>query len=374
MGYKTTILILLLSLSFVGCVGGESQPPRVRTAQEASFVLQDVTGLEELAQLTGLDSINKTDRFAVAGTDLGSMFNIDDKTYFVFGDTFGYRALGLIGGRGTDWRSNVMAVSSDDDPSDGITFDHFIAGASNHAHELIPSAKRKGIEITRIPTHGVEAGSSMYLYFMSVNNWGLPGVWEANYSGVAKSTDGGESWQILSDLRWNGNSNFIQVSPSKIKNDDGTVDIYFWGIPAGRFGDVKLMKVAENEIEHLGKYRYFARTDEAGVPIWSANVGEARTVVDDTVGELSVIWNPYLDRWIMTYLRGGGDLVIREGINPWGPWGDPLTVMTQTDFPGLYGPYMNPRYVENEGETVYFSLSRWIPYNVFWMKMTLVKK
>ncbi|MGH2541811.1 MAG: DUF4185 domain-containing protein, partial [Ardenticatenaceae bacterium] len=182
MRYSTIIPILLLSLSLVGCVGEAPQPPAYTVVQEAPFVLAGVTDLTEVAQITGPDSINKTDRFAVAGTDLGSMFNIENKTYFVFGDTFGYRAPGMTGGGGEDWRSNTIALSTDNDPSDGITFDRFIAD-EGHANELIPSRKINRLEITRIPTHGVAVGSSMYLYFMSVNNWGPAGVWETNYSG-----------------------------------------------------------------------------------------------------------------------------------------------------------------------------------------------
>jgi hypothetical protein len=364
---------VLLSLSLVGCARGELQPAEYRVVQEAPFVLSGVANLEEVAKLTGPDSINATERFGVAGTDLGSMFNVEDRTYFVFGDTFGIRPPAMTGGGGQDWRSNVMAVATDEDPSDGITFDRFIADDLDHANELIPSVKQEGVEITRIPTHGIAVGSSMYLFFMSVNNWGPPGVWEANYGGVARSTDGGETWEVLEDLQWDGDGNFIQVSPFKITND-GTIDIYFWGIPAGRFGGVKLMKVAESEIEDLTSYRYFSGTDAEGAPIWSAEVDDAALVVDDTVGELSVVWNAYLDRWIMTYLSGAGDVVIREGINPWGPWGDPITVATQTSHPGLYGPFMNPRYVENDGETIYFTLSRWDPYNVFWMKLQLLRE
>jgi hypothetical protein len=374
LSYRTIILALLAPLLLAGCGGGPALTPEAHPVQpNADFVLKGVTNLTQVARLIGADSINKTDRYAVAGADLGSMFNLDDKTYFVFGDTFGYRAPGLTGGGGDDWRSNVMAVSSDSNPDDGITFDRFIADAANHANELIPSIKRDGTEITRIPTHGIAVGTKMYLYFMSVNNWGPAGVWEANYAGVSRSTDGGEHWAVLPDLQWPGKSNFIQVSPFKIKNADGTVDIYFWAIPAGRFGGVKLMKVPEGAIEQLSSYRYFAGTDSSGTPRWSANMDEAATVVNDTVGELSVVWNPYLSRWIMTYLRGGGNIVIREGINPWGPWGEPIDLVTQAGFPGLYGPYMNPKYTENDGKTIYFCLSQWGPYAVFWMKADLVK-
>ena len=100
---------------------------------------------------------------------------------------------------------------------------------------------------------------------------------------------------------------------------------------------------------------------------------DAALVVDDTVGELSVVWNAYLNRWLMTYLGAGANVVIREGKQPWGPWGEPITVMSQAIYPGLYGPYMNPRYVENGGQTIYFSISRWGPYAVYWMKATLIK-
>ncbi len=367
-----TASVLMLSVLLAGCSAGEPTPVPVRVA-EAPFVLTGVADLEEVAQLTGPDSMNKTDRWAVAGTDLGSMFNVDDRTYFVFGDTFGERREGMTGGGGEDWRSNVLAVSTDADPSDGISFDRFIADDADHAKELIPAKRQDGIEITRIPTHGIAAGSALYLYYMSVRHWGPAGEWDANHSGVARSTDEGETWQVLDGLEWDGESNFIQVSPFKVTKDDGSTEVYFWGIPAGRFGGVKLMKVPEAEIERLDSYRYFAGTEENGTPAWSAEIADAETIVDDTVGELSVAWNDYLERWVMTYLRGGGDLVIREGINPWGPWREPITVATQTSHPGLYGPFMNPRYVENGGETIYFSLSRWGPYQVFWMKLSLVK-
>jgi hypothetical protein len=374
MRYKALVPLLLIALALAGCAGNAALTPVEHPVQQnAPFVLQGIKGVKQVARLIGADSINKTDRYGVAGADLGSMFNLGDKTYFVFGDTFGVRPPGMSGGGGDDWRSNVMAVSSDSDPSDGITFDRFLADSANHANELIPAARQDGVEITRIPTHGVAVGPAMYLYFMSVKHWGDAGKWDANYAGVSKSTDGGEHWTVVPDLQWPGTSNFIQVSPYKIKNSDGTVDIYFWCIPSGRFGGVKVMKVPETEIEHLGSYRYFAGTDGAGAPIWSPEMAKAAPVVNDTVGELSVVWNTYLNRWLMTYLRGGGNVVIREGLNPWGPWGEPIDLVTQAGFPGLYGPYMNPKYVEDGGQTIYFCLSQWGPYAVYWMKAYLVK-
>ncbi|TLS49521.1 DUF4185 domain-containing protein [Paenibacillus antri] len=340
----------------------------------SAFVLESVAGLEQVALLTGADGMNRTDGYAVYGTDLGSMFNVGDTTYFVFGDTFGERPPDMTGGGGSFWRSNAMAYSTDADPSDGIAFDGMIVDDIGLAKELLPSVKRDFEEITKIPTHGLYANDTMYLYYMSVNHWGEPGHWDANYAGVAKSADEGQTWTVLDDVKWPGDSGFIQVSPYRIQEGDGEADIYFWGVPSGRFGGVKLMKAKESRIESLDGYAYFAGTDDDGKPIWSSEPKEAATVVDDTVGELSVVWNPYLERWLMTYLREGQGVVIREGAAPWGPWGEPIVLVDKDEYPGLYGPYMNPRYTENDGKTIYFALSLWDPYNVFWFKADLEKK
>lgn len=344
-------------------------------ASDAPFILKGISGLTKVSQLTGEESPNDTTRYDVYGTDLGSMINFKGKTYFVFGDTFGYRPPGHTGASGSDWRSNVIAVSSDNDPSDGMTIDRMIADYGDHAKEVIPSLKADHREMTTIPTHGIAAGDHLYLYFMSVKHWGDPGQWEANYAGVSKSTDGGENWEVLEGLQWPGDSNFVQVSPYAVQLDGGRTDIYFWGIPAGRFGDVKLMKVDEKEIEDLNAYRYYAGTDDEGKPVWSESMDDAAFVVEDdeSVGELSVVWNPYLERWILTYLKEGTGIVIREGIEPWGPWSPEMTLVDKDEYPGLYAPFMNPKFTEDGGRTIYFTLSLWEPYNVFWMKATLEK-
>lgn len=370
-----TVISILVLMTACKAVGGDDLPVELAVESDAPFVLKGVSNLVQVSQLTGYESPNRTNRFDVYGTDLGSMFNYKEKTYFVFGDTFGYRPPDQVGAGGSDWRSNVMAVSSDEDPSNGITMDRMITDYGTHAKELLPSKKIDYEEMTKIPTHGIAAGNNMYLYFMSVNHWGDPGVWDANYSGVAKSGDEGEHWEIIEELKWPGDSNFIQVSPYAIEVNNELTEIYFWCIPAGRFGDVKLMKVDEKHIENIEEYRYYAGTDSKGNPVWSKKMNDAKFVMEDeySVGELSVVWNPYLERWIMTYLQEGTGIVIREGLKPWGPWGEAITLVPKDEYPGLYAPFMNAKFVEDNGKTIYFTLSLWEPYNVFWMKATLVK-
>ena len=331
------------------------------------FVLSGVANVTRVAQVTGPGSPNATDRFGIAGTDLGSMFEADGRVWFVFGDTFGRRDPGQTGGGGTEWRSNALAYSTDADPADGIRLDGFITGDDGRAAELLPSAKVDHSEMTVIPTYGFAANGAMYLAFMSVRHWGAPGEWETNSSGLARSTDGGRTWTKLDRPRWGGDSNFVQVSVARSGDD-----LYFWGVTHGRFGGVHLMKVPADRVEDAGAYRYFTGTD-SGSPVWSADESRATVVVRDTAGELSVVWNEHLSRWLMTYSNGaGGGVTLREGITQWGPWGDAITLRSQQDVPGLYAPYQLPRYVGNGGSTIYFTLSIWDPYNVFWFKADLI--
>lgn len=347
----------------------------VAESKGGDFLITGVSDVTQIAQLTGPDSrINDTEAVAVAGTDLGSMFTAGERTFFVFGDTFGERDPESHGGQGSNWRSNVLAYTTDDDPSDGITFDGWITDDIGFAAEAVPGAHDpNGVgEVTKIPTFGFAVDDVLYLAFMSVHLWGEPGEWEANYAGLARSDDGGQNWTEL-DIQWPGDSNFIQVSTVEV-SEDGEDYLYFFSIPAGRTGPVQLMKVpaSTGAVEDLGSYRYFTGTDGDGAAQWSQEMDAAVDVVPGQYGELSVIYSEQLQRWLLTTMRfAEGDAVLLEGLNPWGPWSEPHVITDQVDSPGLYGPYTHPDYVSDDGRTLYFTLSLWGPYNVFWYSLDL---
>jgi hypothetical protein len=379
---RAASLLLAAAVLTTGCApgaapGGASAPVALDPDPDKPFVLTGVADVTRIAQLTGPDAINDTASVGVAGADLGSMTTVGDRTYFFFGDTFGERDPDSIGGQGGFWRSNVSAWTTDDDPSDGITFDGWApvddVGLAAALVEGDHAANDGMGEVTKIPTYGFAIGETLYISYMSVSFWGVPGAWDANYAGLAKSTDRGTTWTALDAPRWPGDSNFIQVATAHVR-DGGEDYVYFWSIPSGRFGGVQLMRVpaTEDAVEDSSAYSYFAGTDAGGAPRWSPDMDAATTIVDGTIGELSVMWSTYLERWIMTY-SDGGNAYIREGITPWGPWGEPIEIAAQADYPGLYSPYLDPRYVQDGGRKMYFTLSLWDPYNVFWFSLDLEK-
>ena len=338
------------------------------------FVLDGVSNLVEIAQLTGPGAINDTAAVGVAGTDLGSMVTVDDRTYFFFGDTFGERDPDSYGGQGGMWRSNVMAWTTDDDPTNGITFDGWAEDVIGLAAALVEGdhGPNDGSgEVTKIPTHAFAIGDTLYMAYMSVSFWGDAGKWDTGFSALAKSTDQGQTWMPVEGVQWPGDSNFIQFATAHVR-ENGEDFVYIWAIPSGRFGSMQLMRVPAKvaSVEDASAYSYFSGTDDSGAPQWSSSIDDAVTVLEGSIGEMSLMHSSYLDRWLVSY-SDGGNAYIREGLTPWGPWGDPIELVSGVDYPGLYAPYMNPRYVSDDGRKIYFDLSLWGPYNVFWFSVDL---
>lgn len=322
-------------------------------AQAQEQAEDGIVELKVVATLTGPDGINETHtKYHVDGTDLGHTFEHDGAIYMVFGDTFGPAK--------SDWRSNVAAViETDQDPSDGLTFDRMITDLPDHAKALISQSDVEGVEVTVIPTYGVSVGDRMFLHYMAVRKWGDHGRWELNQSGLAYSDDDGETWTVDPAATWPGDSNFGQVAIVEVVGY-----AYFFGIPGGRFGGAQLARVPEEQILEKAAHEYW---DGAA---WVGDEAVAETIVPAPVGELSVRWNAYYQQWVMMYLNEDKyAVVLRTADCLTGPWSEERTVATGAEYPQLYAPFMLPRW--NDGPEIYFAMSQFGPYQVYLMQTAL---
>jgi hypothetical protein len=346
---KQSILVLVFML-----LGGLS----ALMAQDET-VLSHIEDVEFVAWVTGPASPNKTDvNFAVDGTDLGSMFELDDTLYLAFGDTFGCCRPAEGGAGGKNWRWNVLAYTTDRELADGITFDGMITDDDGEARAVL---RRLKDDITIIPTAGIAVEDRLYLHYMAVGHWGPPGEWTLNRSGWAYSDDGGQSWLQPSDAIWPGDTNFGQAA---LVAEDGYV--YVFGIHGGRFGGVALARVPSDQILDMPAYTYWNGNG------WVSDLEAAVEIASAPVGELSVVWNSYLERWIMTYLdEFRRAIVIREAPELTGRWSEPIDIVSGDDYPSLYGAYLHPWF--SDDEVIYFNMSQWGPYNVLLMRARLVK-
>ncbi|MDQ3826585.1 MAG: DUF4185 domain-containing protein [Actinomycetota bacterium] len=275
-----------------------------------------------VALITGAKSINATEeRYDIKGTDLGIMW--------------------------TDDRGRILAAFGD-------TFDR-----PGHAKELLPSLKKEGVETTKIPTGGINIDGRNYLAYMSVRKFTEPGQWITNFSGVAYSDDGGQTWKDAPGAR-RPNSAALDNTFQMIAYARGDGYIYAFGTPNGRFGDAYLARIRADQLLDNSAYEYWTGHG------WERGSSTIATpIVQGPVGELSVRFDKMLNSWEMMYLdESRKAIVLRLAPHPTGPWSAEIPVATANEYPDLYGGFLNP---DSNGSDLYFTMTQYKTYNVMMM-------
>lgn len=339
----------------------QRRPPTEPGPQSPARPAPVVGQVSEVAKETGADSINRTDkRWQVYGTDLGITWeNAPGQIAMAFGDSVGV-GFHPPGGMGPDWRSNVLAFSSNRDLSRGIVFDRMVTDGRCHAAQVLYSRKLDNIEITTIPTSGFALGSRQYMSYMSVRTWNsLPGTFFTNYGGIAYSDDDGQTWTKDPYAHWDdifGLANF-QVAAMVPHGDY----VYMFGTPNTRLGSVGLARVRKEQVLNVSAYQYWR--DGAWTPVGGS--ASATPIVDAPAGELSVRYDASRGVWQMSYLdTATGAIVLRESNSPQGVWSAGTPTVTVDRYAELYGGFIHPW---SSGSDLYFTISTWSDYNVYLM-------
>jgi hypothetical protein len=168
--------------------------------------------------------------------------------------------------------------------------------------------------------------------------------------------------------------------------------MYMFGTPPGRAGAVQLARAPGSLGVYYGNWQYWDGTT------WQSNPANAAFIVPalepdqstaqsgghafGSVSELSVAYDPGLQRYLMTYLdlsrNAGaganaptGAIVLRDAPNLTGPWTQEKELLSAATVPALYGGYMYPQSVSGvpfgsaAGTDLYFNVSEWGPYDVY---------
>lgn len=328
-------------------------------------------------------------RYKLASTDLGVPFTHNGRTYLLFGDTNGVRG------------GDAISYTTDTTPEDGLELT-FIHDDTGYKPVEIPGISQGGFEV---PMEGVSVGGSMYIYHTTDAVINDPQA-VMGRSVVAVSEDDGNTFAYLYDLSV---KYFINVSI--VEMETAAISDYFnqglgkmlvmFGSGVYRMSDVRLAFQPSDEITNRAGIRYFTGLDNSGKPKFSANEDDAQALFNQPqVGELSVSYNRFIQKWIMLY-----NAASPRGINmrvadvPWGPWSEPQVIFDpwadngychfihavacdtisdpgrESEWGGEYGPYQYEDLAtgDNSSTTIYFNMSTWNPYTVVLMKATLAR-
>lgn len=332
-----------------------------------------VKSVSRIARVTGrpmpgerFPSPNKTDQFwDVGGTDLGIIWETEPGNYGIFfGDTFGSDFKpnpDNPGPNGSRWRSNVLAYSKNDDLEQGIVFNKMITGNDGKAKELLPGARSGGN--SSIPTAAVRANGIDYAHCFKVASWN-PHL-STEYSTLYKSVDDGQNWTRVPDVTFSGSSRFALAGFFK---KDGYV--YMIGTPTYRSKPGYLARIKEENIENFSEYEYWNEDRKSWI---KGDENAASVLIPGTVGELSLIYNETYQKWIVAYFNGAEyNITMRIADDITGPWDTKFVLAKGSDYPQLYGSYFHP--LSAKGDYLYFTMSMWLPYNVFLMRVELTDK
>lgn len=303
---------------------------------------------------------NTYTNFALPATDYGIMWEAGNGNILsAFGDNWTDKAFKQ------NWKSNTLGITSNSDLENGIKFSAFVMDG-NARKEIIPHTAGDNT-FSYIPSAGIAVGRRQYMLFskhIMKPEPATPDSYLSEYSELAYSDDYGQNW-VRSGVQWSGTGNFVQGSFVKINGF-----VYFYGIPSGRLGVVKVARVLEDRMLEKSAWRYWDGNK------WNANENAAIAITQGPAGELSVFYNSFYNRYIMMYLSvSNRAIVFRQSDNPEGDWSGEQILQEDTG-EGLYGPSVHP--YGKDGKDIYYVVSHAMNFaktaqmwNVYLMKTSL---
>jgi hypothetical protein len=369
----------------------------VKALENQDYVVVRVEGsVKKICQLVGdLDKEqNKSTisltyiRYGVAGTDLGTSFEHNGNLIFLFGDTVGRNAFPFFG------KDDSFAYTLDETPDDGLNLTFYTGAPGRFLPPIVPEVSQSSFEV---PVDGVAINGIAYVYF-TTNHTEEKTIGSSILARLNDTTMEFTYLYTLSTKKFL-NTHVATVNNSEILGLPETSGrgLLIWGSGEYRQSDPYLAYMPLESIENRSSMKYFAGIDGNSNPIWSTNESDAQALFHDPViGELSVMWNPYLQRWIMLY----DGVSMRSSLLPWGNWSPKQVLFNPfTDdgyghfihwpghdnvsdigrfsvWGGPYGSYLIDKFTHETDEisTIYFTLSTWNPYTVVLMRADLELK
>lgn len=400
------------------------------TAAEKKNMAETETCNVKSARVIGdIIGYGRTEKWGIWGTDLGiPVYSPKRKRmYFLFGEAhnFGKSGSQLEGNKSTiplqastrtRQRGTVAGYITDFDLSNGVKWAGFLHNEDGSVRVIIRSHRCNNLERyerSKVSQGGIEIDGTLYIFYESVRDWdpmstGFQRSWRVNYTGVVKSTDGGETFERVHDLSWveTDRGEFASTIKELAEQDmdfrpsgfdldlsshvapgfaqtcavdgkDGYV--YIYGRRGGRHTGIKVGRVKRRKIEIFSEYEYLTGY-ENGEPVWikgleGLNIIHQREpecdIVQSPCSNMSVHYNAYLQRWVLVFYRVGVGIMYSVAETPYGVYSEPRIMLSIEDprivvenSEGgnmLYGGFAHELLNREGGRRTMVVISQWSP-------------
>lgn len=364
-----------------GCDCGRNDRPRTPadtpstavglTAPEFALV-----STERVGPLSDVPSLHAS---GIKGTDLGVSFVRDGNIIFLFGDSWTHDK--------ANWDDDSVATTKDTPHPTELAWRTQPNGRFERLHA--PGVSLGAMEV---PVEGVARDNDTFVFFSS--GWG--GDTDRHDLSVLAKTSG-TNFTGLTTVHSVLSQRFINLNI--VEHGD---EYFIYGNGTYRKSAIYLAKVKKTLLEDRTAWRYLQDGGSAAGPSWvSDEMQSSQVIPTNCAGEMSVRYEPAVQRYLMTYnCHDPFGVALHTSKNPDGPWSQPIAIFDrgrdgygkfmhavgssdtlsepgrEDEWGGQYGPYLVPSWTEKLGNgdtAIYYTLSSWNPYQVHLLRTVLRK-
>lgn len=295
---------------------------------------------------------------SIVSQDGGFSYIIPDGSLWWYGDTF-------KGSRGTDGIPHfeggavscaVALLYADAREMPPVL--KYLKNNDGRVAQAIPFLQNESWEKHRIwPLGGVYINGKSYIYYSLIELTG-EGLWNFRSigSGLACSK---QLLNIHNRIQLENDWRF-PVSPSSIVISDEWVYLYDVDKRNGQQG-IWLAKVLLSEIENPNEYQFFCGKGT----IFTRNKIEQKILLESIYGQVSVVWNEYLKRYILASssdIFHPREIKIYSSETPFGPWKESFSISVPEYRQGkrvtlVYCSYFHPELFCYNGKVINLTFS-----------------
>lgn len=319
--------------------------------------------------VTGPKSINKKilKKAKANATDLGIPVDLNDRIIYLYGDTFSGNDCNI-----GIWNSNFIAVSRNLDFVNGIKFDSVITDENGVIKPICQGLHHRdkkenldislGREVTKIPTGGILIGEYVYVYMMHVRHWGEAGEWYVTHNQLYKAhKDKLDDFKPVNTVKFDFDHHFRLGQIYPFFNEFDEKYVYMISIPGGRNGNLTLLRTLKEHIEDMTKYEVCVGKGKY-LPL-EEGLKEEYYILSPKVSEPSIMYNHYLNKWIITTIGEDGHyMYLNDDLD--GIFTERKKILTHKELVSFYGGFVHPRLSAYNDKKLYLQYSQWSPiYN-----------
>ncbi len=298
----------------------------------------------------------------ILGQDGGNSIVLPNgSALWTFGDTF------FGGGKKTpDGTDKVEGAVSSSVARVSVAKDgpaaEYLVGTDGRVAFLLPLESPESWRKHRIwPAGGTHVSGITYLYYNRILLGGGKGAFDFRDDGIGLAQAEGNSWKFTRLVQPGSDPPLPVLPHSVLARNDGY--LYLYSIEKTRDGESAtfLSRVPVTRVHDPAAYELWSGPEGR----FSSSKAKAAPLVRDVWGQISVAWNPYLDRLVMLHVggvfRNPRSVYLRTAETPWGPWSEPTRVLSLVgslgkDFAGLiYCPYLHPELYRENGRILAFT-------------------